>query len=178
MNNNIWGPSLWHKLHTKSYNYPSNPQEKDKENIYLYFSELGKNIPCDVCKYHYKMNLINKPIIKCLDCKDDLIKWVIDLHNSVNKQLNKPQLNYNQAMKEYKKNCTSFYKNKNNNSDTNNKYTEKCQKPIQITINKYQNDCKNKNYLDGNNKYIIISLIIIKIILFIFMFRKQINIFW
>ena len=26
----VWGPSLWHTLHTMSFNYPVNPTEKNK----------------------------------------------------------------------------------------------------------------------------------------------------
>mgnify|MGYP001482058269 CR=1 FL=1 len=28
----VWGPSLWHFLHTVSFNYPVRPTKKDKEN--------------------------------------------------------------------------------------------------------------------------------------------------
>ena len=28
----VWGPSLWHYLHTMSFNYPNQPTKKDKEN--------------------------------------------------------------------------------------------------------------------------------------------------
>ena len=29
----VWGPSMWHYLHTMSFNYPVNPTEDDKKNI-------------------------------------------------------------------------------------------------------------------------------------------------
>ena len=29
----IWGPSLWHSLHTMSFNYPNKPTKIQKENI-------------------------------------------------------------------------------------------------------------------------------------------------
>ena len=28
---NVWGPSLWHVLHTISFNYPVNPTEEQKQ---------------------------------------------------------------------------------------------------------------------------------------------------
>ena len=28
----VWGPSLWHFLHTMSFNYPVNPTAEDKKN--------------------------------------------------------------------------------------------------------------------------------------------------
>ena len=27
----VWGPSMWHYLHTMSFNYPVNPTPKDKK---------------------------------------------------------------------------------------------------------------------------------------------------
>mgnify|MGYP001475513618 CR=1 FL=1 len=26
----VWGPSMWHSLHTISFNYPVNPTQEDK----------------------------------------------------------------------------------------------------------------------------------------------------
>ena len=34
----IWGPSLWHSLHTMSFNYPLKPSFKDKIN---YRKDIG-----------------------------------------------------------------------------------------------------------------------------------------
>ena len=28
----VWGPSMWHYLHTMSFNYPVNPTKEDKKN--------------------------------------------------------------------------------------------------------------------------------------------------
>ena len=58
MDNKIWGPKLWHKLHTISFNYPNKPTEKDKENMYFYFSNLKNILPCDYCKVNYKKKLL------------------------------------------------------------------------------------------------------------------------
>ena len=35
----VWGPSMWHYLHTMSFNYPVNPTEDDKKN-YMNFGRL------------------------------------------------------------------------------------------------------------------------------------------
>ena len=32
----VWGPSLWHYLHTMSFNYPVKPTKEDKKNYYHY----------------------------------------------------------------------------------------------------------------------------------------------
>ena len=35
----VWGPSLWHYLHTMSFNYPVNPTKKEKNPIYEFYKE-------------------------------------------------------------------------------------------------------------------------------------------
>ena len=35
----VWGPSLWHSLHTISFNYPVKPSSQDKKNYYIFFKQ-------------------------------------------------------------------------------------------------------------------------------------------
>lgn len=83
MDPKIWGPSAWLFLHTITFNYPNNPTKEDKDNFHKLFDSLKFTIPCPICREHYKENLKNNPIK--LDSKDDLIEWLFDIHNSVNK---------------------------------------------------------------------------------------------
>ena len=36
----IWGPNMWHYLHTMSFNYPINPDESNKK----YYKEFVLNL--------------------------------------------------------------------------------------------------------------------------------------
>ena len=36
----VWGPGLWHYMHTMSFNYPTNPSLKDKKNYYNFIINL------------------------------------------------------------------------------------------------------------------------------------------
>ena len=36
----VWGPGLWHYLHTMSFNYPSNPTKNDKKNYKNFMMSL------------------------------------------------------------------------------------------------------------------------------------------
>ena len=87
MDPNIWGPPTWLFLHTVTFNYPTNPTKEDKENYYKFFDSLKHTIPCPICKNHYIENINNNPIQ--LNNKDELIEWLFDIHNSVNKINNK-----------------------------------------------------------------------------------------
>ena len=33
----VWGPSMWHYLHTMSFNYPNNPTKRKKNNIKILY---------------------------------------------------------------------------------------------------------------------------------------------
>ena len=45
----IWGPSLWHYLHTMSFNYPVNPTAADKNNYKKFILGLRNVLPCGHC---------------------------------------------------------------------------------------------------------------------------------
>ena len=94
-NNNIWGPPAWIFLHTITFNYPNNPSEQDKQNYYNFFDSLKYVLPCDKCKKHYKEN--SRDLKDNLNSRDDLVKWLIDIHNEVNKSNNKRIYSYEEV---------------------------------------------------------------------------------
>ena len=49
----VWGPSLWHTLHTISFNYPTNPTEEDKKN-YKLFLKNGDKLLCGALGFVYE----------------------------------------------------------------------------------------------------------------------------
>ena len=87
MNKNIWGPSGWLFMHSISFQYPEYPTEEDKNNYKVFFESLKNTIPCPKCREHYSENLKQKPIQ--LNSRDELIQWVIDIHNEVNEKNSK-----------------------------------------------------------------------------------------
>lgn len=101
MNQNIWGPHLWFSLHTISFNYPLNPNDKDKQNYKNFFSSLQEVIPCSICKKNYKRHLNEHPIDNYLNNRKLLVYWVIDMHNMVNGEIGKKILSYDNVIKKY-----------------------------------------------------------------------------
>ena len=86
----VWGPSLWHYLHTISFNYPWNPtpdQKKDYKNQILL---LQKTLPCKYCRINLKNNFKHCPLRPChLKNRDTFSRYVYQLHETVNRMLNK-----------------------------------------------------------------------------------------
>ena len=99
----VWGPPLWHTLHTISFNYPVKPTKEDKENYYTYFKSLKNILPCKYCRDNLKNYLKSIPFKKSVfKNRDTLSKWVYDLHENINKMLNKKSnLTYDQVRERY-----------------------------------------------------------------------------
>jgi len=95
MKNSQWGPSAWLFLHSVSFQYPENPTDQDKNNYKIFFESLQNILPCPNCREHYQKNLKENPMN--LESRESLIKWVIDLHNAVNKKNSKKEYSYDEV---------------------------------------------------------------------------------
>jgi hypothetical protein len=102
MDPTIWGPKLWFVIHTLALNYPDNPNYEQKRLHEDFFNSLVFLIPCDKCRVHYRQHINNNPVVNHLKDSNTLFKYTIDLHNVVNKTLNKKQYSYEEAVRFYK----------------------------------------------------------------------------
>jgi len=50
----VWGPSLWHSLHTMSFNYPVKPSNQDKKSYRNFILNLENVLPCKYCRMNLK----------------------------------------------------------------------------------------------------------------------------
>jgi hypothetical protein len=86
----VWGPPMWHFLHTMSFNYPVNPTQEDKRNYRAFILSLQHVLPCKYCRVNLKTNFKNHPLRAChLASREGFSKYVYDLHEIVNKLLGK-----------------------------------------------------------------------------------------
>jgi hypothetical protein len=96
---NIWGPHLWKALHMISIGYPSEPNEEQKQNYKYFFENVYKVIPCSVCSNNYKKHLIELPIVsETMKNRQNLAKWLINIHNIVNKEHGKIEIDPDEAL--------------------------------------------------------------------------------
>ena len=86
----VWGPGLWHYMHTMSFNYPMKPTNSDKKYYRDFIINLQHVLPCKHCRDNLKNNLISHPL-KDEHMKDrtSYSKYVYTLHEVVNKMLGK-----------------------------------------------------------------------------------------
>ena len=74
----VWGPSLWHSLHTISFNYPVNPTKLDKKYYKKFIILLKYVLPCKYCRMNFKKNLKSLPLTsKALKKRYNFSKWMM-----------------------------------------------------------------------------------------------------
>ena len=156
----VWGPSLWHFLHTMSFNYPNNPTPQQKIEYKKFILSLKHVLPCKYCRINLKKNFKTLPITqKNMKNRKSFSLYVYKLHELVNKMLKKKSgLKYNNVKERYehfRARCTAKdVKKKTLDSKTkkNKKGREKekgCTKPLHgnkskciIKIVPQDNKCK------------------------------------
>jgi len=86
----IWGPSMWHYLHTMSFNYPINPTNDDKKHYRDFVINLQNVLPCRHCRENLKNNFKAHPLKAChMKNRDSFSRYIYKLHEIVNKMLGK-----------------------------------------------------------------------------------------
>ena len=86
----IWGPLAWTFLHTVSFNYPTNPTNEDKHRYKDLITNLQYILPCKYCRMNLTTNLKNTPLtMDHMANRDTFSRFVYNLHETVNKLLNK-----------------------------------------------------------------------------------------
>lgn len=86
----VWGPSMWHYLHTMSFNYPVEPSKENKHYYKEFVKNLQYTLPCKYCRINLKNNFKAHPIKDChMKDRESFSRYVYELHELVNKMLNK-----------------------------------------------------------------------------------------
>ena len=103
MMTSIWGPPMWHVLHTISFNYPVKPTKEQKKHYFNFYNNLQNILPCKYCRDNIVKNMEKIPLtMKVFKNRDNLSKWVYELHEIVNKMLNKVSgLSYDDVRQRY-----------------------------------------------------------------------------
>jgi len=99
----VWGPSMWHVLHTISFNYPVKPSNEQKQHYRDFIISLQHILPCGKCRENFKTNLKQLPLLrKHMKNRETFSKYVYNLHELINKMLNKKSgLTYSEVRERY-----------------------------------------------------------------------------
>jgi len=99
----VWGPSMWHYLHTMSFNYPVKPTSIDKKNYMKFILNMQNVLPCGHCRVNLKRNFKAHPLKMCnMKNRDTFSRYIYKLHETVNKMLKKKSgLTYGEVRERY-----------------------------------------------------------------------------
>lgn len=85
----IWGGDLWKTLHRLSLAYPDAPADDDRQAAYELLHSLTRLLPCPACRAHYAKHFATFDRDATTASRDALVRWVHELHESVNRRLHK-----------------------------------------------------------------------------------------
>ena len=113
----VWGPPLWHALHTISFNYPVKPTKEQKKQYKTLIHNLQHTLPCKYCRKNLKKNLKQLPLTsKDLKNRHTFSLYVYNLHELINKMLKKKSnLTFEEVRERYehfRSRCTKDTKKK------------------------------------------------------------------
>ena len=86
----IWGPGLWHYLHTMSFNYPTNPTKDNKKYYREFILNLAYVLPCKHCRINLIKNFKKLPLLKKhMETRETFSRYIYLLHEHINDMLGK-----------------------------------------------------------------------------------------
>ena len=86
----VWGPPMWHYLHTMSFNYPVKPSAEDKKHYRKFIDLLQYVLPCGKCRENLKKNFKKLPLTnEVMASRHTFSRYVYDLHELINTMLKK-----------------------------------------------------------------------------------------
>ena len=85
-----WGPLFWGALHVAALGCSNH------ENLVNFVECYKAIIPCMSCRQHFEEVLDANPV-PAVSNPAELFAWTVDVHNIVNKRINKPLLTYEEA---------------------------------------------------------------------------------
>jgi hypothetical protein len=94
-------------MHSVTFTYPEKPTQDDKDRVKAFFAIMPFFLPCSVCGMHFVKEQTDMPLTEeVLSSMDTLSHWLVDVHNSVNRRLKKPELSYETIKKFYFEDAT------------------------------------------------------------------------
>lgn len=128
----VWGPPMWHYLHTISFNYPIKPTKLDKIRYKNTIVNLQYTLPCGKCRENLKGNFKKLPItMKTMKNRETFSRYIYELHELINTMLNKKSgLTYEMVRDRYELFRSRCNKTSKKNTKEKPKKENGCTEPI------------------------------------------------
>lgn len=98
-----WGTHVWYSIHLIALGYPDAPTVEHKRQYHAFYHQLANVLPCAMCREHYAEILhATLPLtMERLASQSALFAWTVEVHNIVNRSLNKPTMTLESAVRYY-----------------------------------------------------------------------------
>ncbi len=96
----VWGPKLWYFFHIFSQQINDRFFITNRTEILSLLRDICNNLPCPDCRDHAN-KLLKTSNINKISNKKELISFLCEFHNIVNKKLKKPTKNIEEVEKHY-----------------------------------------------------------------------------
>lgn len=97
-----FGPYFWTVIHMACLSAGKNISDEKASALIQFFDSMPGVLPCKQCGKHLRENLQMLPFDR-----EDPFRWSVELHNLVNTQLNKPEIDVDKAFRYWSTKCTS-----------------------------------------------------------------------
>lgn len=96
-----WGPAMWFMNHLGSVSAPEVIPYEKRQKYWNYIDGLPEILPCKKCSVHARAYVDGHSMYKDVICstRDNLVKFFVDFHNSVNQRTGKPTIKYEDVYK-------------------------------------------------------------------------------
>ena len=88
---------LWRFLHSLTWIFSENPTTDERRLFYIMFDNVKHYIECPKCIEHWEVHIKNINTTS----RRELVEWLFNVHNSINKQQNKQIKQKKEFLNEY-----------------------------------------------------------------------------
>lgn len=97
-----FGPYFWTVIHMACLSAGKDVPDDKASALTQFFDSMPGVLPCRQCGKHLRENLQILPFDR-----EDPFRWSVNLHNLVNSQLNKPEIDHDKAFRYWSARCSS-----------------------------------------------------------------------
>mmetsp|Transcript_77059 Transcript_77059/g.121685 ORF Transcript_77059/g.121685 Transcript_77059/m.121685 type:complete len:223 (+) Transcript_77059:139-807(+) len=100
-NPTVWGPPTWFFLHSLTLALPEQVPADKQASVKSLMYDLQNVLPCPSCGMNLKKHMEIHPVEPHLATRSAMVKWMIDIHNMVNKDVGNKEMDEDAALQEY-----------------------------------------------------------------------------
>lgn len=97
-----WSIPTWYLFHGLAEKININFFNSERENIIKFYKLICMNLPCPICQHSATLYLKQEKFEKVIKTKEDLVNFMYNMHNWVNKKLKKKEYNKS-GLEKYKR---------------------------------------------------------------------------